>query len=434
MKRDLYAELLAWKKSALRKPLILKGARQVGKTFLLQQFAKQEYENAIYLNFDEKPDLCSFFQSDLDPHRIISTLQIHFEENIEPEKTLIFLDEIQECPEALNSLKYFQEKATDYHVVSAGSLLGIKLANRKGFPVGKVDFLELFPLSFLEFLTALRKNRLRELLETKTDWEPLLEPFHKELVDLLKRYFVVGGMPEAVAYFAKNQDNLLHLRKIQNAILDAYLLDFAKHAPENQVMKITTLWKSVPTQLAKENKKFTFAELDKSARAREYEEAFQWLEDASLIHRAYRITAPKVPLEGDNVFKVYLLDVGLLSAMSHLPPKVIVEGDQLFMEFKGALTENFVAEALVPSFHKRLFYWASPGSAEVDFILPIDSDNIPLEVKSGVNRRTKSLHVYGEKYRPKRLLRTSPGNFHANGNYRDLPLYALSNRLSLEMI
>jgi predicted AAA+ superfamily ATPase len=405
-----------------------RAARQVGKTFIIQRFGEEEFDQMFYLNFDEKPSLRKFFEGDLDPRRIVRDLGISFEKEILPGRHLLVFDEIQECPEALNCLKYFQEEAPEYHIIGAGSLLGVKLAHTKGFPVGKVEFLEMFPLTFLEFLSAIGKPMLKEFLVTKNDTVPISEPIHEELLSLMKFYFIVGGMPEAVAQFISNQDDLLAVRKVQKNILNAYALDFAKHASPSQVMKITTIWNVIPAQLAKENKKFIFSAIQESARAREYEEAIQWLEDAGLIHKTYRITTPKIPLEGyveSKVFKIFLLDVGLLGTMSFLPPKVLLDGHQLFTEFKGALSENFVAQELSTLFEKRLFYWASGADAEVDFVLPIDTEFYPLEVKSGENKRKKSLLVYAEKYYPQLILRTSPMNFHQSNTFLNIPIYDL---------
>lgn len=435
MKREIYQKLISWKKDPKRKPLLVKGARQVGKTYIIKHFGRNEFEHLFYLNFDEKPVLKNFFQGDLDPKRIIRDLSIHFEKEIIAGKHLIFFDEIQECPEALNCLKYFQEDAPQYHVIGAGSLLGVKLAHTKGFPVGKVDFLEMYPLTFIEFLNAIGKIKLAEYLAEKNDCTPITEPIHNDLLSHLKFYFIVGGMPEAVAQFVSNQDDLQIIRKIQKHILDAYALDFAKHAPPNQVMKITTIWNSIPEQLSKENKKFMLSVIHESARYREYEEAIQWLDDAGLISIAFRITAPRVPLESykdSKGIKIFLLDVGLLGAMSYLPPKVVLEGHTLFTEFKGALTENYVSQSLTPIFEKRLFYWSSGAQAEVDFILPIDTDSVPLEVKAGENKRKKSLMVYAEKYKPVLILRTSTMNFHEHNNFMNIPLYALASQLLIK--
>lgn len=427
MERDIYQKLLAWKKQPKGKPLLVKGARQVGKTFIIQSFGSKEFEHLFYLNFDEKPILKQFFQGDLDPKRITRDLGFYFDKEVIPGKHLLFFDEIQECPEALNSLKYFQEQTPEYHVIGAGSLLGVKLAHTRGFPVGKVEFLEMYPMDFLEFLTSVGKSRLRELL-ISNESIPIAEPIHVELLSYLKFYLIVGGMPEAVTKFIEHPEDLQAIRKIQKTILDAYVLDFAKHAPPSQVMKITTLWNAVPAQLSKDNKKFIFSLISESARSREYEEAMQWLEDAGLILKTYRITTPKIPVEAymeSKAFKIYLLDVGLLGAMSHLPPKVIVEGHRLFTEFKGSLSENFIAQGLTTLFEKRLFYWSSGENAEVDFILPIGTELIPLEVKSGESKRKKSLLVYKEKYQPSNILRTSPMNFHQVDDFVNIPLYAL---------
>ncbi len=437
MQRNIYTQFLSWKSSPKRKPLLVKGARQVGKTYCIQRFGEEEFKHLFYLNFDENPELKQFFQGNLDPKRITRDLGYFFEKEIVPEKHLLFFDEIQECPEALNCLKYFQEQAPEYHVIGAGSLLGVKLAHTKGFPVGKVEFLEMYPLSFMEFLTAIGKLRLNELLSTKSDFEPIAEPIHAELLSLLKFYFIVGGMPEAVAQFVSNKDDLQAVRKIQKNILDAYILDFAKHAPPNQVMKITTLWNAILPQLSKENKKFIFSTIHESARSREYEEAMQWLEDAGLILKTYRITAPKIPVESyiePKAYKIFLLDVGLLGAMAHLPPKVILEGHRLFTEFKGALTENFVAQGLSTGFEKRLFYWINGAEAEVDFILPVGTEFLPLEVKSGESKRKKSLLVYAEKYAPNHILRTSPMNFHQHDKFLNIPLYAIISYLEKQNI
>lgn len=271
MKRDLYHKLVAWKKSADRKPLLLRGARQVGKTYLLEQFGEAEYENLIYLDFDEHPDLNRFFVKNLDPDRIIKDLALYYEQTISPGKTLLFFDEIQQSPEALNSLKYFEQQANEYHVVAAGSLLGVKLAKKKGFPVGKVTFLDLYPVSFFEFLTAIGRDQMRQALEEKEDFEPFADPIHEEIISLLKIYYIVGGMPEAVKKYLSNTSDLLSVRKVQKDILDAYELDFAKHAEPYEAIKILKVWHSLPTQLAKENKKFMFSKIHESARAREYQ-------------------------------------------------------------------------------------------------------------------------------------------------------------------
>jgi predicted AAA+ superfamily ATPase len=427
MDRDIYHNLLEWKISTRRKPLILRGARQVGKTYILQKFSKQEYNNYIYINFDEEPSLAQLFFGDLKPKNILQAMRIHFDQEIKPNETLLIFDEIQECPNALNSLKYFNEQANEFHIVAAGSLLGVKLANSKGFPVGKVNFLDLYPLSFFEFLDAVGKTKLRSYLESIHTFEPTAEPIHLELINLLKTYMFVGGMPEAVAYYsAKAQIN--EIRDIHKEILQAYVLDFAKHAPSNQVMKITTIWESIVNQLAKENKKFIFSAINKSARAREYETAIQWLADAGLIYKAYNVSTPKMPLAAycDNkAFKIFLLDVGLLGAMGKIPPKIIINGDKLFSEYNGAVTENFVAQELIYK-QNSLYYWTSEGKAEIDFVVTHNNDIFPLEVKAGISKQKRSLHVYSQKYNPQLLLRASLMNLKKDGIIANYPLYMVN--------
>lgn len=426
MERDIYRQLLSWKKSENRKPLILRGARQVGKTHLLKKFGRQEYPQHIYLNFEEDSNLSEFFKVSLRPQSILEKLTIYFGQAIQPHDTLLIFDEIQECPEALNSLKYFREEGNEYHIAAAGSLLGIKLAHTKGFPVGKVNFMDLFPLTFLEYLTAIEKASLRKYLEEIKTCEPLPEPFHTELLDLLKTYYYIGGMPEVIAEYAKNK-NLLSIRDIQKDILKAYDLDFAKHAPKDEIMKIMRVWESIPDQLAKENKKFIFSAIKQGARAREYESAIQWLTEAGLILKSYYISAPKLPLSGyvdHDVFKVFLLDVGLLSTMSNIPEKSIIEKNSLFSEFYGAFTENFIAQELTAKQYP-LRYWASSGTAEVDFVIEKDLEVYPVEVKYGTSKRKKSLLVYDEKYKPKHLLRCSSMNLKKDGKVCNIPLYLI---------
>ncbi len=428
MKRDVYKKLIEWKETKGRKPLVLRGARQVGKTYLLKLFGKENYDNLIYVNFEETPKLKTLFEQNLDPQRIIRDLGIYFNQEILPKKSLIFFDEIQECPNALTSLKYFQEQASEYDIVSAGSLLGVKLARTKGFPVGKVTFIELYPCSFFEFLENIGNAKLRNYLEDINTIEPLTEVIHEQLTDLLRLYYFIGGMPEAVKSYIDNQ-NLNNVRKIHQDILDAYLLDFSKHAPTNEIMKITAAWNSIPTQLARENKKFTFAGITQSARAREYESAIEWLSDAGLILRSFCITAPRLPIESysdKRAFKVFLLDVGLLSTMTDLPAKAILNGDKLFTEFKGALTENFVAQELKTNLRNALYYWATQGQAEVDFVIPFEGVIYPLEVKSGLATKQKSLAVYREKYQPQLSGRASLLNLKKEKDFYNFPLYMVS--------
>lgn len=430
MEREFYQKLLQWKKSDLRKPLVVRGARQVGKTYILNEFARREYADYVYINFDEQPQFASIFKEDLDPDRIIKELNIYFKKIIQPGSTLIILDEIQECPQALGALKYFCEKKNEYHLAAAGSLLGVKLT--KGFPVGKVNFLDLAPMNFLEFLQAMGENELRLMIEEQKSASAISEIFHNRLVSLLKYYFVIGGMPEAVAVYLKSE-NLEDVRSVQKEILDAYVLDFAKHAPKEDVMRIMAVWNSIPNQLAKENKKFIFSAIQKSARAREFEASIQWLKSAGLIIMAHHISIPKLPLDAyadKQAFKVFLLDIGLLGAMSKLDPRIILDGDQLFQEFKGSLTENFVALELHDKHFEEIYYWTSAGVAEVDFVVSKDQFIFPLEVKAGVSRQKKSLLVYGEKFQKDEntsvvLSRTSLRNFAFDGKIVNYPLYAV---------
>lgn len=428
MKRDIYLRLDQWKGSERRKPLVLNGARQVGKTYALKHFGQNSYENMAYLNFEKDEKLAQYFEGTLDPKQLIQILSIHTERDIEPGRTLLVFDEIQECPRALNSLKYFCEEANDYHIAAAGSLLGVKTAGKKGFPVGKVNFLHLYPLTFFEFLTALGQEKTRQFLEQYQTYEPLPEPLHEKLIQILKLYFFTGGMPEVVAHYVKTE-KLHSVREIQLEILSAYEKDFAKHAPPDEIMKITTVWKQIHRQLAKENKKFIFAAIRKSARGRDYEEAIQWLSDAGLIHKTHRVETAKFPLSAyaDNtIFKIYLADVGLLGAQSNLSPQTIIDGDLLFTEFKGALTENYVAQELTATKNQELCYWASEGSAEVDFLIEHDHEIYPLEVKAGASQKKKSLLVYEQKYSPSKLLRATTLNLKHDGAIYNYPLYLVS--------
>lgn len=425
MKRDIYKQLEAWKSSNRRKPLILNGARQVGKTYALKHFGKTSYEKMVVLNFEKNEKLAAYFDDSLDPKELIKVLSIYTGVEIEPQNTLIVFDEIQDCPNALNSLKYFCEEAGEYHVAAAGSLLGVKIAKGKGFPVGKVNFLNLYPLTFFEFLSATGHEKYREMLEECTAFNPFATPLHDKLIDLLKLYFFIGGMPEAVEIYIKTE-NLNTVREVQLEILSAYERDFSKHAPLNQIMKITTVWKQVHRQLAKENKKFIFSAIRESARGRDYEEAIQWLCDAGLIHKSFLAETPKFPLSAyadSNAFKIFLSDVGLLGAHSSLSPKIVIEGDLLFTEFKGSLTENYIAQELVAARQKDLYYWTSQGTAEVDFLVEGDHHIFPLEVKAGTDQRKKSLVVYGTKYATSKLTRTTLMNLKHDGDIYNFPLY-----------
>lgn len=427
MKRDIYRLLEEWKQSTRRKPLIINGMRQVGKTYSLQYFGKTSYEKLAYLNFEKDEKLGQYFEETLDPKKLIKILSIHSNVDILPHQTLLVFDEVQECPRALNSLKYFCEEANEYHIVAAGSLLGVKTEGAKGFPVGKVNFLHLYPLNFFEFLSALGQEKLRTFLEEYQGFEPIPTLIHETLCQLLKKYIFVGGMPEAVAEYARSE-NINAVREIQLEILQAYEKDFAKHAPPHEIMKITTVWKQVPKQLAKENKKFIFAAIRKSARGRDYEEAIQWLVDAGLIYKSYQVSSPKFPLSAyanNDIFKIFLSDVGLLGAQSGLTPQTMIEGDLLFTEFKGALVENYIAQELLATKHKDLYYWTSEGCAEIDFLLEEEHEIVPLEVKSGASQKKKSLLVYQQKYTPSKLVRATTFNLKHDGEIYNYPLYLI---------
>ncbi len=432
MQRTITADLRSWKGQPKRKPLMLMGARQVGKTYALKKFGEEEYTNTVYLNFEKNQRLSQLFEASLDPQVILKALSIEMNADITAGKTLLIFDEVQECPNALNSLKYFCEMTPEQHIVAAGSLLGVKLAHIKGFPVGKVQFLTLYPLSFLEFLTALKEVRLKEFVDQQKTIEPLPPNLHEKLLMHFKEYLFVGGMPEAVAEYIESQ-NVVKVREIQTAILSAYSLDFAKHAPKAHIMKINQVWDSVPSQLAKENKKFIYSAIREGARAKEFEVALQWLVEAGLIYKVPLITTPKIPLSAYadiNAFKIYLVDVGLLGAMSHLSAKTLLHENELFQEFRGAITENYVAQELVHSQYP-VFYWASEGKAEVDFVVEHDDCIYPLEVKSGNSSKKKSLVVYGEMYHPKMLIRCSPMNLRKDGDVLNCPLYLIEKLKTL---
>ncbi len=429
MRRDIYEKLLAWKSSPRRKPLLLQGARQTGKTFILREFGRNEYENVAYCNFEEDPGLDQFFQRDLNPERILKELSIYMNLDIQPEAYLVIFDEIQVSNRALNSLKYFAEQKNDVHIAAAGSLLGLKLSGPGSFPVGKVNFLHLYPLTLLEFLDAMGESRYRKLLKDADPTTPLAEAFHSHLIDMLRRYYFVGGMPEAVKHFAET-GNGPETREIQEEIIKSYVLDFAKHVPSADIPKLKLIWDSIPKHLARENKKFVFSAIKKGARARAYENGLTWLEDTGLIHRANAVETVKHPLKhyaNTGCFKIYALDVGLLGAMAKSPVELLAQGKRLFNEYEGAFVENYVAQQLVSHFHQQLYYWRSKGGkAELDFLFEFQGQICPLEVKAGINPKSKSLKSYDLQFKPDRLMRTTLLNFKKNGKIYNMPLYAVS--------
>jgi predicted AAA+ superfamily ATPase len=429
MKRDIYKKMLEWKSSKRRKPLLLRGARQVGKTYTLKQFGDKEYDNVAYFNFEENPALDDFFQEKLDPRAIIANLSLYIDREIKPGNDLIIFDEIQEANHALNSLKYFTEKAGEYHIATAGSLIGIKLSRPRSFPVGKVNFLNMYPLTFLEYLDAIGKSGLRQLIETKEDFTSFLQAFHNELIEWLRKYFFVGGMPEPVKHFIET-GNLTEVREIQNEIINSYLLDFSKHALTSNIPKLGLIWNSIPAHLAKENKKFVFSAIRKSVRAREYESALQWLEDAGIIYKSYQVTTAKCPLKAymnRGGFKVFVLDVGILGAMANVSPKTLLDNSSLFGEYKGAFVENYVAQQLHTEKQIDLYYWISKGKkAELDFLCEFDSRIYPLEAKAGINPKSKSLNSFDLQFNPTVLSRTTLLNMRCDGKIRNYPLYAIT--------
>ena len=428
MYRDKMNELKKWKDSPTRKPLIIRGARQVGKTWLMKEFGKQYYKKCAYINFDDNSRMDKLFEDDFDLDKIIQGLKIESNVNIEPENTLIILDEIQETPKALKALKYFYENANQYHIVSAVSLLGVAIHEGTSFPVGKVDFLDLAPLSFFEFLEALGEENLLQLLK-ENDFD-MIGVFNSKLKEFLKLYYYVGGMPEAVNSYAQNKD-LKEVRKIQKRLLEAYEQDFSKHAPSNIVPRIRQLWNNIPTQLAKENKKFIYGLVREGARAREYEIALSWLIDCGLVYQINRVTTSKVPLsayQDFNAFKLYLLDVGLLSAMSGIDAKTLLEGNDVFEEFKGSLTEQYVLCQLKECTDLDVFYWSSDtGTSELDFITQIGKDNVPIEVKASENLQAKSLKSFVQKYETKFNVRTSMSDYRNDDWITNIPLYCIAN-------
>lgn len=428
MKRHIYKKLISWKKSANRKPLLMQGARQVGKTYVIKEFGKSEYRQVLYLNFEEDPLLHSFFNQTLNPIDIINSLEIYKNIKIKPEDTLIILDEIQASGFALNSLKYFHEKCPEYNIIAAGSLLGIVLSSNAAFPVGQVNLLEMFPLTFLEFIEALDYHNYVELINSLHVKSEILLPFHEKMVDLLKLYYIIGGMPESVeTYIQTKQFN--DVRERQREILKTYSYDFVKHANAIDIPRINLVWESIPKYLGKENKKFIFSKLKDGARGRDYEYSLEWLKSAGLIYYSHNINKPQFPLKHykENAFKVYYLDTGLLGAASNLPPQIILEKNKLFVEFNGALVENFAAQELRAIGIEDLFYWTNyQGKAEVDFLFECYPNIYPLEIKAGINLKSKSLQSYNEKYKPALLIRSSLLNLKKDINSLNIPLYALS--------
>lgn len=428
MYRIAIEKLYKWKNSKRRKPLIIEGARQVGKTWLMKEFGKQAYADTVYINFDSNSRMADLFSADLDTDRLIMGLELYAGRKINPENTLLIFDEVQEVPRALASLKYFYENAPQYHIVCAGSLLGIALHQGTSFPVGKVDFLKLYPLSFSEFLMATGNERFAELLKNQ-DYE-MITSFKQTYIDALKHYYFVGGMPEAVQSFAESKD-LNEVRAIQKRILAAYEQDFSKHAPNEIVPKIRMLWNSIPSQLARENKKFVYGLVREGGRAREYETAIMWLSDCGLVHKVSRVNAAGIPLkayEDLKAFKIFIVDVGLLGCMTGLRQRTLLDGDDLFVEFKGALTEQYVCQQLKTIEDLGVYYYTNDrGSCEIDFVVDTGEQIVPIEVKAETNLRAKSLKTYRERFEPELSVRTSMADYKKEDWLLNLPLYAIEN-------
>lgn len=435
MYRIAIEKLKRWKESKNRKPLIIEGARQVGKTWLMKEFGKLYYSDTVYINFDSNSTMKELFDSDLNVERIILGLELYIGKKIDFNNTLLIFDEIQEVPKALSSLKYFCENAPEYHIVCAGSLLGIALHQGTSFPVGKVDFLKLYPLSFKEFLIATGNERFADLLD-KQDYQ-MITSFKQKYIDVLKTYYFVGGMPEVVQNFVLNKD-YNEVRTIQKRILLAYEQDFSKHAPNEIVPKIRMLWNNIPSQLAKENKKFIYGLVREGARAKDYETAIMWLSDCGLVHKVSRINAPNIPLkayEDLKSFKLFVVDIGLLSCMVGLNQQVLLEKNDIFVEFKRALTEQYVYQQLKTIEDLGIYYYTNDrGSCEIDFIIDTGKQIIPVEVKAEVNLKAKRLKTYQEKFSPKLSIRTAMTDFKKEETLINLPLYSIENIAKLYIL
>lgn len=433
MYRMAMDQLIRWKEKKRRKPLIIRGARQVGKTWLMKEFGATSYKKVVYINFDNNVRMKQLFEGNLEIDRLITGMELYVGYKIDADNTLLIFDEVQEVPKALTSLKYFNEDAPQYHIICAGSLLGVALHQGTSFPVGKVEFLDLYPLSFFEFVMAMGKENYVNLLY-KGDFE-MAATFKQDYVELLKHYYYVGGMPEVVQAFVDNKD-FNEVREIQTRILAAYEQDFSKHAPNEVVPRIRMLWNSIPAQLTKENKKFVYGLVKEGARAKEYELALLWLIDCGLVHKVHRVSAPNLPLkayEDLKAFKLFLVDVGLLACMVGLKQDVLLDGNELFKEFKGALTEQYVLQQLKTLKGVNTYYWtADRGTAEIDFIVDNGYDVVPIEVKAETNLQAKSLKVYRDKFQPGLSIRTSMADYKKEDWLLNLPLWAIETTLLID--
>ena len=429
MERELFTKLERWMNKKNRKPLIIQGARQVGKTWIMKEFGSRFYENTVYINFDNNKAMKDVFDLDFDLKRILSAIKIEYGKSFQAENTLIIFDEIQEAPKALASLKYFYENAPQYSIIAAGSLLGVALHQGTSFPVGKVDFLKLCPMSFNEFILAVGEKGLHEALRSQ-DYE-LINAYAGKYTDLLKKYYYVGGMPEVVQTYI-DSDDLFEVREIQNNLLQYYEEDFSKHAPKEVVPRIMMVWNSIPSQLAKENRKFMYGALREGARAKDFELAIQWLEDAGLILKSYRVSKTDIPLIAYmemNSFKMFMFDVGLLTAKTGLSARLLLEGSRIFEEFKGALTEQYVAQELHAAGYPLYYFATARSTGEIDFMLQGDLDCVPIEVKAEQNLRARSLRAFCDKYKPGMAIRSSMSNYKQEDWLTNVPLYMLAEYL-----
>lgn len=434
MRRLIEPKLTSWKNSANRKPLILRGARQVGKTHTLREFGKANYPDVAYFNFERQSDLVEVFHANLDTKRILQVLSAVHGRVIQPEKTLLVFDEIQAAPPALTSLKYFAEEAPAYHVAAAGSLLGVKLGQERSFPVGKVNFLNLYPMTFREFLIASENATMFETIEQQGDEAQVPDAIHNQLLHHVRSFLMVGGMPEAAKTWFASGD-FEQVRQVQSDILMSYQNDFQKHASGSDAIRIQRVWDSIPLQISRENKKFKYSDVKKGGRSGEFEVALHWLEAAGLVLKSYHVDSARRPLTAHmnpSHFKLFSLDVGLLATQLRIAPRAFLLSDKIFEEFNGAFTENLVAQE-ISARGLPLCYWSSSHEAEVDFIIELGNNIVPLEVKARASRKTKSLRVFEKKFHPKNLYRTTSMNFRLDGGIQNIPLYALGSYIDRQL-
>ena len=424
MKRFALDKLKEWKEKKGRKPLIIRGARQVGKTWLMKEFGDTCFEKVAYVNFDSNTRMQQVFDGEISVERIILAVSAETGVSIDSENTLLIFDEVQEVPKALSALKYFCENAPEYAIVAAGSLLGVALHKGTSFPVGKVDFMDLYPLSFQEFLCALGEERFVSMLQG-TDIA-MVTMFKSKYIDRLREYYYVGGMPEVVQTYAETRD-FNRVREIQKNLLNYYQQDFSKHAEVSLVPRLNLVWNSIPMQLAKENKKYIYGQVREGARAKDFELAIQWLLDCGLIHKVQRVNKPFLPLKAYidfNAFKIFLLDIGLLIAMADFDAQVIIDGNRIFTEFKGALTEQYILQQLISEGATEPYYYSTVNSkGEIDFLLQGKTSIVPVEVKAEENLRAKSLKACVDKYKPKFAVRTSMSDYRKQDWMTNIPLY-----------